>query len=295
MAQRDFTQALKWGVTLIRHYDNAYNLTQQCGPFSYYQAMEDQLLADALEAYCRCDSTGALVGPCDVLKGGTWHIWSGLLPRPTDWDASHGAYCRGPVNGSERHIWIPYIDPTTDGANGYRMPAALSHEMGHALHQLAWLWVGVPALREVEVHFERLFAQSGAAYDPQVFPWRQASGQQESPAEQFANAYRALLGIDCTRGESGTTMDPVLPGFNCPLTIAGLKKRMQLLPGLSAFVRKFGMLPGTLRWQHQGDAAAGWWEFRRATDGVLVAQTAERDWHQSINNTWAPYSPGYSL
>jgi hypothetical protein len=295
MAQRDYPVTLKWGTTLMRHYDDDYPLTQQCGKTSYYQALEDQLLAEAWEAYCRRDPAGLMISPNDFFGCVTWHIWSGALPRPAGWPASYGAYCQSADSAGELHVWIPYYDPTV--SDPYRLPAGLSHEQGHALHYWARLWLGVPALREVEEHFERLFAQDGTAHNATAFPWLQANGVHEGPWERFADAYRALLGVGCTRGISGVPPEPgpVMPGFNDPLAIAGLKKRLQLLPGLSAFVRKFGMQPGTLRWQHQGDPAAGWWELRRATDGVLVAQTGAHDWHQSINNQWAPYAPAYTL
>ncbi|MNS52540.1 hypothetical protein D3C72_852580 [compost metagenome] len=288
MPSMSIPTALRGGVILERHIDGDFNADQQAGPVSNYQAWTDQLLSNALEYYTPRDANGWPIGDNKFLKRMTWHLYAPTQPIPQPTGASGWeAYAVAPSAPDSTGEIAIHLRAYPDL---YRLAGALSHEVGHAHHYWCGLWRGLPALRPLEEWWERAFSLNASTFNPYAAPWRQVD-RLETPAEQYANAYRFLFGTFETRGRSGAPTDPVLPGFVDPAARPEWRKAMKLLPELAAFIRVFGCQPGSLYWFGGAD---GWWEFRRGTDGVKVAQTAEYTWHQSPAGAWSYYRPDYA-
>lgn len=288
MAIATYQTPLRAGVQLVRHFNNEYNVDQQCGPASYYQAIEDQLVYQALEYYFVRYANSSDVAYHKFLRRVTWHVYSWLVPMPrADWEC----YCEPPAADGEIHIHTRYYDPTTSDAG--RLPGALSHETGHAFHFWAGLYAGKAALAEVERTWERMASTYRVTYDPNVYPWRQHD-RLETPMEALANAYRYFFGTLSTRGSSGPgTRDPVLPGFADPGLHPEWRKAIQILPELCGFILAHGVRPGTLAWV---GGTNGWWEFRRGTDGRLIAHFGYYDWfHRDDTGPWIAFQPKYTV
>lgn len=267
---------LNAGLTLVRHYDPDYDLEQQCGSLSYYQALEDQLLYGPLSYFNQSDGNNKFMLRFQL------HVFHGGMQLPIP---PHPAYCFEPVGDSgTSEIHIRYL------ADQYAFPAAISHEVGHAHHN----WCKVFSMAGLSAEFSRFWEQqvavNGTRYDPTVYPWKQANGQVETPYEQYANAYRFFQGTLSTRGSSGSgSPDPVLPGFRDPAANPHWGKQLKILPELAAFVASHGIMANTLSWQ---GGEYGYWQFRRQ-DGVWVAQTDYYVWYEWKNSSWSRYYPAY--
>lgn len=284
------------GLMLIRYCPSGAAVDTYCGTVGYYQQMLEQLIYDALEYYTPKDAGGWPAGPNKFLKHVFWHIYAPGTPMPLDENGNvrpYEACCHSPNAAGEIHIHLRYYPP---GGNWgpYKMPSALSHEMGHAYHYWAGLYTSNAQLAEVERTWERMVSLNRTTFNASYAPWRKADGGVESGQEQAANTYRCLMGVDCTRGVSGPgTTDPVLAGFEDPKSHPEWKKAFQLLPELCGFIRANGARANTLKWV---GSTNGWWEFRRGSDGRLIAQDDYYRWyHRDDNGPWVRFYPTYTV
>jgi hypothetical protein len=280
MAITTQTFVLPYGAKLVFHYDDSYPQEQQVGTLDYYQAIINQLVYQSLEYYNQPDGTNKF------LNHVTLHIWADQIPydkSPDNLPYEQTFWTFNDDNGNS-HIYAHWLDPNQ--GNGYRFPASISHEFGHAYHN----WAGWPADMRAnptgwgaEIH--RVW--KNAVIGTGVFP------QGWNEYEAWANAYRCLKGVQTTRGISGPTLnggsDPVPAQMQDPLNHPEWLKWFNLIPELCGFGGTFGIKTGTLQWC--GDQN-GYWLFQNSL-GQWHAQTDYDTWFYWTGANWVQYSPIY--
>lgn len=288
MAYATRRDVLKAGTVLVRHYDDAFDLDRQCcGALSYYQAVEDQILHGALSYYGRKFTEKVEI-----------NVYAPLLEGTPAWPAGFGGADCADLGGGRSRIRIRWFDPAAFG--GYKLPAALSHEIGHAYHNWTRCFHGTPYAGTFGVFFERLVSSDGSAFDPSRKPWIEPWGpgsRTEDKFEQFANAFRCFFGVLATRGVSGSgTTDPVVPGFKDPAAHPEWGAMLRLLPELTAYWDAYGLRDGTLRWEGGADGA---WVFQNAA-GDWIRQSDYYAWQRwgwswaAWANAWNAFYPTYN-
>lgn len=265
------THAIGHGLTLTRHYDPAgASVAQQCGEWSWYIDLAAQL-AKSFAYYDQLD------GSNKFLRSMGLHIYAQNLPYPDAPGAVGGEYGQGFYctndGGLTSHISARYLADDL----GYRYPASLIHEFGHAHHY----WSGWPQSqtwgREIADFLTKQFQGTNL---PKAWPagW--------NLYEAYANNFRCLFdpkGHDKPDAPAG-----IEPATNHPEWL----KMMALLPELCAFLTTYGIVPGSLSWQWDNG-----FQFKRANDGVQIAHWYDPNnydmWFQLIEGGWSRYQPNY--
>lgn len=273
------------GTVLVRHYDSDYDLDRQCcGPLSYYQAVEDQMASGALLYYDRASGRNKFFEKVEL------NIYAPLLQGTPAWPSGFGgADCLNLGNGQSR-VRITWFDPASSGS--YKLPAAISHEFGHAFHNWTRCFEGTAYAAQFSAFFERLVSSNHTTFSATAKPWDQplgAGSRDEDRFEQFANAWRYFFGVLCTRGVSGQEPEKVLPGFEDPAAHPEWGKQLRTLPELTAFWDRYGLKEPSLSWQGGAD---GFWQFQRS-DGTYIAQTDFNTWFRWDGTLWAQFWPSY--
>lgn len=182
------TTNLRWGTTLVQHYaDN--ESPDKAGSVSFYQALEDQLRDQSMEYY-------DYGGKNKFFTKVTLNVYSKAADVDNPYP-DHGAVTVNIGDGTSI-IYSRFWDPA-DGYDSYSMPAIISHEFGHAYHNWCRLYYVQPIMQVWSPYFENLITNPDVRYQDGVSPW----GHDQKPWERFADAFRALKGVYCTRGVSG--------------------------------------------------------------------------------------------
>lgn len=300
MAPQTTTVRLSGGALLTRHFDPTYGSADaQCGSLAQWRSWLDQL-AGSLGYYRRADGSHLLLEKlelhsysCARMASGAW-----VVPQP---DAQMAEALTYPLGAGRSRIVQRYYDAESFG--GYKFPAALSHEAGHAFHNWCGFYCDSRAsgpLQEVARAWEKMISQNHTSFAPGVAPWDRDPGQ-----EQFANAFRVLFGTyqapGNTRGSSGNAIDPVLPGFVDPAQHLEWGQAFQLMPELCAFIEAYGARANSLQW------GGGRWQLVTTVNGpdcpagtevyqnYYYTQTGRADgWFKKVNGAWQRFSPRYN-
>lgn len=261
MSIKTDTVTLQKGTRLHFKYDTSENRDQVCGTVSYYQAIEDQLLYQALEYYTTSAYSNKFFTKVD------FYIYSPMAPIQYP---EHGAYTFDMGSGkSEVHSKF-YPNPPYDG---YIMPAFTSHEFGHAYHN--WTECFSTLGHAWTPFFKQLFKPS----DPNSLT---------NVVEQFANTYRVLLGTQSTRGVAGpNTREPLEPGIENPNDHPDWKKMFQIMPETCAMMKTYGVKVNTLSWN-------GWCFMFQLGSGHWVYQDDYYSWNFWDGYKWVKWYPTYT-
>jgi hypothetical protein len=276
MAITTQTLPLPYGATLVFHFDDSYPQIEQVGTLDYYQAIVNQLVYQSLEYY----SQGAVNL---FLKHVTLHVYADFIPyvdAPGGTDALTAGFWTYDDGAGNSHINAHWLD-VNQASNAYRFPASLSHEFGHAYHN----WCGW-----------RRDPNWGAVIA--AFWTSEVVGNQSFPAgwnlfEAWANAYRCLKGVACTRGISGPTLnggtDPCPAPMQDPNNHPEWRKQFDLLPELCGYMARYGCTTGSLAWS---GGTNGSWTFTDLA-GNNVALTRLGNGWEKWGWSWWPFGWGW--
>jgi hypothetical protein len=276
------TDTIIGGVKLNRVYAPGENPETVCGKLSLWNQIVAEISSNSLEYYW---PSGVGVGQNKFLKHVEVFCYAQSVTYP---EASIGGQVTYALGNANSKITLPFTDP-----NQYWFKAALSHEFGHAYHNWVRMFEG-GVYADVRRWWDHEITVNKVTFDPNVYPWKQANGSVQNDYEQFANSFRILFGTAGTRGASTTNGEIVPPGFKDTNQIAGLKKRLQILPELCAMVASYGgIVPNTL--QYGGDGF-----MFQIPSGHWVWQNDYNVWSYNSKNIlgqwvgWTQFYPSYT-
>jgi hypothetical protein len=290
------------GLSIVRHFDDqAGPADAQCGSPAEIDGYLQQIATNSHEYYNQPDGSNKFyraIERIDLYSSARKPDGSWVVPDPDALPTAEALTF--PLGGGRSRISMRYYDAQTFG--GYKFPAALSHEFGHAYHNWAGFYMddAAGACQEVARWWEKAVNQARAPYAPGQTPWTR-----DMPYEQFANAYRYLFGTfqapAATRGSSGPgTPDPVIAGFEDPAAHPDWRRAFQFLPELCAFVESYGAVTDSLAWH--GDQ---FWLQATATIAGIVRPWVAMSWYYTVDGradgwfywngaAWVRFAPSYT-
>lgn len=274
---------LPGGIVLNRIYDgnSTVPVDVQCGSISYISSLTNQI-KNQISYYNSSDGTNKFFDKIIL------NVYSPLVDFPSSKDLADTTPTGTSSDPGTSTINIQKYatgNPTPD----YRFEGALSHEMGHAYHNWTRCFdSNRPYGAYFSAWWERQVSTNHTEYSDTGYPWYNPPRANENQYEQFANAFRYFFGCDSTRGQSGTSTDPVQPGFEDPAAHPDWGTQMKLLPETTAYWDTYGLLNGSLSWQ-----PGQYWQFQNAS-GTWMAQTNYDTWYQWDGSNWNQVYPVYN-